>query len=152
MSELRKPNVLLVDDNEATCTLIDALLQRDFDVDVMHDGNQAIERLRTKPYAAILLDLKMPRADGYAVLEFLRREHPSLLSRVLVVTAALGSAEMERVRKYDICGIVPKPFDVKSFLETVKQCSASTGAALASGLLSGGMFLLLAQLVLQHWM
>lgn len=149
MSELRKPHVLLIDDNEATCTLMVALLHREFDVDVMHDGKTAIDSLRTRPYAAILLDLKMPHADGYEVLEFLRREHPSLVSRVLVVTAALGSTDIQRVKKYDICGIVPKPFDVEVLLQTVKQCASSTGAALAGGILSGGMLLLL---VMQPWM
>src|SRR6476659_559018 len=56
MSKVEKPHVLLADDNEATCTLLTALLQREFEVAIATDGNEAIERLRTRRYAALLLD------------------------------------------------------------------------------------------------
>ena len=41
---MEKPLVLLVDDNEATCTLIRALLQRDFQLETASDGIEALER------------------------------------------------------------------------------------------------------------
>src|SRR4051794_34046846 len=83
MPKADKPFVLLVDDNEATCTLINAVLQRDFAVDVAGDGTEAIEKLRTIRYAAILLDLRMPPPDGFAVLEFLQQNAPRQLANVL---------------------------------------------------------------------
>ncbi|MGN6183222.1 MAG: response regulator [Thermoanaerobaculia bacterium] len=92
MSE--KPLVLLADDNEATCTLITAILQNEFLVETAHDGMEAIEKLKSRQYAAVLLDLLMPVTDGYAVLDFLSQDRPELLSRVLVVTASLGAREM----------------------------------------------------------
>src|SRR5436190_952284 len=82
MSRVEKPRVLLADDNEATCTLITALLYRDFEVEVAIDGREAIEYLRTRKYAALLLDLRMPHTDGFAVLDFLKEHQPKMLASV----------------------------------------------------------------------
>ncbi|MGH9419839.1 MAG: response regulator, partial [Thermoanaerobaculia bacterium] len=121
MSRVEKPRVLLVDDNEPTCTLITALLRRDFDVEVAFDGRQAIERLRTQRYATLLLDLRMPHTDGFAVLDFLKEHQPDVLSKVLIVTAALTKREMERASAFRVCAIIPKPFEVETLLSAVKQ-------------------------------
>jgi len=137
-----KPYVLLVDDNEATCTLVRAILQRDFIVDVAHDGMQAIDTLRTKQYAAVLLDLWMPQADGYTVLDFLKATKPEVLPRVLILTASLSKPELERVRAYNVCGVIAKPFDVDALLGAVKDCVGDDGGY--PFFVSSGVILLLA--------
>ena len=121
---MEKPLVLLADDNEATCTLIMALLHKDFVVDVVNDGHDAIERLKSRQYAAILLDLLMPIVDGFAVLDHLQNENPDAISRVLVVTAALSPRELDRVRGYPVRGVIPKPFEVDALQAAVKECAA----------------------------
>ena len=142
-----KPCVLLADDNEATCILITALLRSEFTVEVARDGGEAIEKLKQRQYAAIVLDLLMPLVDGYAVLEFLRSEHPHLLGRVLVVTAALSPRDTERVKQYDVCGMVAKPFDVDALFHAVRQCAGDPGEPLRGPLITGGMLLLLAEVL-----
>ena len=146
--ELEKPLVLLADDNEATCTLITALLHRDFAVDVANEGHEAIEKLKSRQYAAILLDLLMPLVDGYAVLDFLQKEKPELLSRVFVVTAALSPREMDRLQNYPVRAVIRKPFEVDALQAAVRECAGLGGEPLLRGpLLSGGMLLLLADLL-----
>jgi len=145
---VEKPFVLVADDNEATCTLIKALLQSDFTVDVASDGYETLERLSNKDYAAVLLDLLMPGIDGYGVLEYVRSHRPELLQRVLVVTAALSSRQMERLKDYEICGVIAKPFEVDAFLAAVRQCAGTEGPTFTRGaLLSGGMILFLAEML-----
>jgi len=154
MSRVDKPSVLVVDDNEATCTLITALLQRDYDVQTSSQGDDAIERLRTRRYAALLLDLRMPQSDGFAVLDFLQEHQPRMLPHVLVVTASLSPAELERARAYGVCGIVTKPFDIDTLLAAVKECtSPDEGSALGPVLCSSGpVIFLLADLLRQRLM
>jgi CheY-like chemotaxis protein len=148
MPNVEKPFVLLIDDNEATCTLITAVLQRDFAVEIAADGQDAIERLRTKHYAAIILDLRMPQPDGFAVLEFLERHDRRRLRNVLVVTAALTAPEIARAKAFDICGIIGKPFDVDALLDAVKQCAQSSGDGNPIGnVISSGVILFLADLI-----
>lgn len=151
MSRAEKPFVLLVDDNEATCTLLAAILHREFAVDTVSDGVAAMEKLRTNSYAAVLLDLRMPHADGYEVLEFLRKTQPAALRRVLVVSAALTERERERLNQYEICGVISKPFEVDVLLGAVKGCAGSNGHQLGS-VFSSSMILLLADFFRQRWM
>lgn len=151
MTRAEKLYVLLVDDNEATCTLVTALLQREFVVETAGDGVEAIERLRTRSYAAIILDLRMPVMDGFGVLEYLRANKPEVLRSVLILTAALSEREISRVRQYDVCGIVAKPFDVDTLLAAVKQCAGDdSGLPFGRFFLSNGMILLLAEVLRQR--
>jgi CheY-like chemotaxis protein len=145
---VEKPFVLLADDNEATCTLITALLRHDFVVDVVSDGGEAVEKLKHRQYAAVVLDLLMPYLDGYAVLDFLKEERPDLLRRVIVVTASLSAAQMHRVRQYEIFGVIAKPFEVDVLQATVVEAAAGvTSPPLRIPLLSGGMIFLLQELL-----
>jgi CheY-like chemotaxis protein len=153
MSKLEKPTVLLADDNDATCTLITALLYREFNIEVATDGNEAIERLRTRKYAVLLLDLRMPHTDGFAVLDFLKASQPKMLGSVLVVTAALTKREIAKAESYGVCEIVPKPFEVETLLAAVKRCTSADEGTLGPVLCaSGPVILLLADLLRQRLM
>ncbi len=144
---MEKPHVLLVDDNDATRTLVTALLQRDFNVDAAADGEEAIEKLRTSRYSAVLLDLRMPTLDGFEVLEFLKEQNPDMLRRVLIVTAALTRPEISRATEYGICGVVRKPFEIETLLEEVRRCAAPGDAQPLGGIVSSGMILMLAHIL-----
>jgi CheY-like chemotaxis protein len=158
-SPVEKPFVLVADDNEATCTLITAVLRNDFVVDTAADGGEANDKLRTRQYDAVLLDLLMPNVDGFAVLDMMQSERPELLRRTIIVTASLSQRQMQRVRDYPVCAIIAKPFDVDVLLRTTKSCAAhddeeSDGddtPARRGRILSSGMILLLADLLRQKW-
>jgi CheY-like chemotaxis protein len=153
MSMVEKPFVLLVDDNEATCTLITAVLQKEFATEIANDGNEAIEKLKTKQYAAILLDIRMPLLDGYGVLDYLQENRPGALRSVIIVTAALANRELSRVKQYDVFGLIPKPFDVEELLAAVKQCTAADGnLPFGSTFFGSTMMLLLADLIQKRLM
>lgn len=151
---MEKPFVLVVDDNEATCTLITALLHHDFTVDIANDGTEAIAKLKRRRYAAIVLDLLMPFVDGYAVLDFLQAERPDLMSRVLVVTASLAPRELARVREYPVCTVIAKPFEVDVLLSEVKECAQldTEGDSGRGPMITTGILLLLADLLHQRLM
>lgn len=137
-----RKTVLLVDDNEATRILVAAILRSHYELDFATDGNEAIEKLRTRRYAVILLDLLMPHRDGFAVLEHLQEHRPSDLKRVLVVTAALTDEHVERVRKYDVCDIIRKPFEVSLLLSRVERCAGIEDEAGSATLFSAGPLML----------
>lgn len=139
------PAVLLADDDEATCTLIRAILHRDFRVDVAGDGAEAIGKLRTNRYAAILLDLKMAGTSGFGVLDHLRAHDEASLGRVLIVTANVNRADLDRVNGYGVCGVIYKPFEVELLLDAVKACAGASGGGLTTAF-SGGILLLVAEM------
>ena len=150
---MEKPSVLIVDDNDATRALVTAVLRRDFLVDAATDGSEALEKLTHKRFGAVLLDLRMPQVDGFDVLEFLQSNHPALLPRVVVITAALTKAEIARANTFGICGIIAKPFEVDTLLDAVRHCVGSEEDPLPLGnLFSSGMLLLLADMLRQRLM
>lgn len=152
MSRIEKPYVLLVDDNEPTRTLMTALLQREFMIVAASDGIDAVEQLKTRSFAAVLLDLRMPLLDGYGVLDFLQQNAPDMLKRVIVVTAALSKSEMERARDYGVHAIVEKPFEIEVLLAAVRSCAGTGGVGFNVLCSSGPVILLLADLLRQRLM
>jgi two-component system, OmpR family, response regulator AdeR len=121
---MQNPSILVVEDDPAICTLLEALMRRrGYACDVVSDGNEAIRRLRCRPYSAILLDLMLPGAFGFDVIRFLRAERPSMTSRVVVMTAASNAT----LRDFDASGIravLRKPFDIQELVEHVTACAA----------------------------
>jgi CheY-like chemotaxis protein len=152
MAKTEKPCVLVVDDNEATATLLRAVLQPHFTIDIAMDGDVALEKLRTNEYAATLLDLRMPTVDGFSVLEFLKSSRPQSLRTVLVVTAMLGKQELARVRTYDVAGIIAKPFEIDALLAAVQQCVGEERGPTLPNVFCAPAILLLADLLRQRLM
>ena len=142
-----KPYVLLVDDNEAVCTLVTAVLQREYDIESVCDGSEALECLRVKNYGAILLDLRMPPPDGFDILDFLQEHRPEVLKTVLILTAAVSHADIERARSYGVCGIIAKPFEVETLLAFVRECVNPAETRSRGGIISSSVLLLLADLL-----
>lgn len=74
--------VLVVEDNPAICH---DLVER-FNCDCATDGWDAIGKLETESYAAILIDADVPRSSGYGVLTYLREEVGENLPNVILMT------------------------------------------------------------------
>jgi CheY-like chemotaxis protein len=148
MAKNEKRSVLLVDDNEATCTLVTAILQREFHVDVALEGAEALERLRTRRYAAVLLDLRMPQIDGFAILDHLKTSQPALLPSVIVLTASVTTDILSRAAQYGVHCVVTKPFELDELLNAVRTCAGPEESNSLGMIYSGtGMILLLAEML-----
>jgi len=79
--------VLIVEDESTIAgNLLEYLTLRAYAADVAHDGPAAMLRLSTEPWDVILLDIGLPRADGFKVLHHLR-EDLMLATPVLILTA-----------------------------------------------------------------
>lgn len=83
-----EPNVLIVEDDLAfRSALVEFLAEGEFRIETPGDGAEAISKISRHDFAAILLDIGLPNVSGYEVIEWLRRESPQLLERVIVVSA-----------------------------------------------------------------
>lgn len=113
----RERKALVVDDDEAIRTLVSRILEREhYSVDRARDGAEAIEKLTSAKYDLILLDLMMPRVDGYSVLSHLREQAPDLLRNVIVMTALTPHEVQEPVS-----GVLQKPFDVNVLINQARS-------------------------------
>ena len=116
------PTVLLVEDHEPTRVLIAALCRRlHLDVDVAGDGVIALELIRTRRYDALLLDLMLPRMNGFELLREIRACAPALLPRTVIVTAACEAT----LRDFDGGGtlaLLRKPFEITDLADALLVC------------------------------
>jgi adenylate cyclase len=80
--------ILVVDDNEANRDLLRRRLQKQgYTVVVAENGYRAIELIQTQPFDLVLLDIMMPRMNGYQVLEQLKAHSEWCYIPVLVISA-----------------------------------------------------------------
>ena len=124
MSAVRK-EILLVEDDRGIQGLIDVLFTRkEIGVDVASDGEQALSLLREKEYGAVLLDLMLPRLNGFEVMRELKALNPAVLKKTIVLTAAsdltLREFDETQVRK-----LLRKPFSISDLMTAVDQCLAA---------------------------
>lgn len=115
------PRVLVVEDDDSIRTLLLAALRREpFEVDTAPDGAAALLLTEAHEYAVIVLDLMMPRLNGFEFLRAFRTTSPDARSVVFVVTA-FDESMVGRLSPTDVHAIVRKPFDVPQLVAMVRE-------------------------------
>lgn len=110
--------VLVVDDDEPIRSMVEAVLSREmFVVDTAKDGAEAIEKLTDSSYDVVVLDLMMPRKNGYDVIDFLRETQPEKLDGVVVMSALMIDQP-----RLPIARVLSKPFDLRDLVSHVVEC------------------------------
>lgn len=110
---------LVVDDDTEIRLMVSRILELEgFQVEGVRDGFEAIDKLKTADYDLILLDLMMPRVDGYGVIRFLEEERPSVLGHVVIMTALHPSGVEEKIAR-----VLTKPFDVLKLIAYAREQS-----------------------------
>ena len=135
------PHLLLVDDDEQLAAMLHEFLElQGFKVDVIGDGEAALEQIATQPPELVILDVMLPGMNGFEVLEQLRKTHDL---PVIMLTAR--GEESDRIlglmRGAD--DYLPKPFNplelavrIKAIL---KRSSANTAGEALQELSVGTM-------------
>jgi DNA-binding response OmpR family regulator len=112
--------VLVVDDEEALAVSVaDGLTAEGFDVEVTHDGLDALWRVRERQYAAVVLDILLPGMNGYRVCETLRDE--GIWTPILMLTAKDGEYDEAEALDTGADDFLSKPF---SFVVLVARLRA----------------------------
>jgi DNA-binding response OmpR family regulator len=117
-----RKRALVVDDDDPIRTMLAKVVERqNLDVDVARDGAEAIHRLDDESYDIVLLDLMMPRVDGFAVLRHIKAHHPEQFGCTIIASAI---PESEVLRRFDVpvYRIHAKPFDLQSLIEDIHNC------------------------------
>ena len=119
-TDLHGIQVLLVEDNEINQLVASKILQQaGASVEIVNNGQEAVERLR-QPYsfALILMDVQMPVMDGFTATRILRQELAVTIP-ILAMTAGVMSSEQEECRRCGMNDIIAKPVDVNQMLHCI---------------------------------
>ena len=124
--------ILVVDDEKTIVKGIKFNLENEgYQVDVCYDGETAVDMARHGEYAVILLDLMMPKLDGYELVRSLREAGNSI--PVLMITAKDAFDDMRLGFVSGSDDYMVKPFDAKEVVARIKavlrRCQNSSAAA-----------------------
>ena len=121
------PKILLVEDNEDDIELTIRAFQRINLADelaVARDGDEALTRLLSDSEelpAVVLLDLKLPKVDGFEVLAKLRDNERTRLLPVVVLTSSAQERDMLRTYSLGANSYIVKPVDFEQFITAARE-------------------------------
>jgi CheY-like chemotaxis protein len=116
--------ILVIDDDLAIRVLLQAVLKRmKFDVELAEDGAAGLEKLQANgSYDLILLDLMMPRLNGYEFIERIGEAYDRDHRPHIIVFTAAGKRGVDKIPPNAVCNSILKPFDLDTFIEIIGEC------------------------------
>ena len=114
--------ILVVDDSDIIRNFVNKIFSQNYQVIHARDGKEAMDILSTSSQniVAMLLDLNMPKVDGFAVLEYLEQNNLFVKIPVSIITGDDSKDTINRTFSYPITDVLQKPFnerDVKSVVD-----------------------------------
>ena len=120
--------IVVADDSEVIRIFVKKIFDKDFDIQFATNGEEALEIIKDHEnddlIKAILLDINMPKVDGFAVLEYLREKD---LFREMPVTIISGDSSSDAINKaftFDIVDMITKPFSEEKIKSAVEKTIA----------------------------
>lgn len=114
--------VLIVEDEPEILKALSFLLSRaNFDVRVARDGEEAIEAIEKSCPALVLLDVMLPKRDGFEVCEFIRANPKWNDLRIIMLTARGREEDREKGLAMGADAYLTKPFSTREVLAQVQR-------------------------------
>jgi DNA-binding response OmpR family regulator len=118
--------VLIVDDEPNIAISVDFLMRREgFEVLVAHDGEEGLARIRADRPDLVVLDVMMPKLDGFEVCKAVRADPTLAGVRILMLTAKGRAAEITKGLALGAEAYIPKPFSTRELVAKVKELLGS---------------------------
>jgi len=113
-------NVLVIDDDQATCKLLtDVLESKGYSVRSAAGGPEALQVVKSDPVNVVLTDLKMPAMNGFEVLAAMREVNPEIV--VIIMTGFGSIATAVEAMKRGANNYVTKPFNLEELLLVLEK-------------------------------
>jgi CheY-like chemotaxis protein len=109
--EIKNINVLVVEDIPLNQLLMKTLLDDfGFECDMADNGKIAIEKLQTKSFDIILMDLQMPEMNGFEATEYIRNKMNSVIP-IIALTADVTTVDLAKCKAVGMNDYIAKPID-----------------------------------------
>jgi DNA-binding response OmpR family regulator len=123
---MSKKVILAVDDEPNILMSIEFILDMEgYEVHTARDGDEALEVAERVRPDLILLDINMPRKDGYEVCRILREREYMSETKVIMLTAKGQTLEKKKGLEVGADEYVTKPFSADELLSTIRTCIGS---------------------------
>jgi DNA-binding response OmpR family regulator len=120
---MSKKIILAVDDEPNILMSIEFILDMEgYEVHTARDGDDALEAAERVRPDLILLDINMPRKDGYEVCRILRKREHMAGTKVIMLTAKGQTLERKKGLEVGADEYVTKPFSADELLNAIRTC------------------------------
>lgn len=117
-----RKRILIVDDEPNIVISLEFLMMREgHEVRVARDGEAGLAAVQKHRPDLVVLDVMMPKLDGFAVLQAVRGDPQLTATRILMLTAKGGEAEQARGLALGADAYMPKPFSTRALVDKVKE-------------------------------
>lgn len=118
--------VLVVDDEPSIVHALSFLLSRaDLDVRVAYDGEEALAAIEEHSPALVLLDVMLPKLDGFEICKMIRAKPEWQDIRIIMLTARGRDADRQKGLALGADAYLTKPFSTREVLAQVQKLLAS---------------------------
>ncbi len=114
--------ILIAEDRPSSRDLLRTVLESvGYEVIEATDGKEALDKASNGPVDVIILDLQMPKVDGFAVVASLRKELRFAKTPIIALTASAMQGDRERALSAGFSAYIPKPVDLKLLRSEVRR-------------------------------
>jgi DNA-binding response OmpR family regulator len=114
--------ILIVDDEPNIVLALELLMKKEgFDVHTADDGEKALHSVRELRPHLVLLDIMMPKLDGYEVCQRIRSDESLKNMRIIMLTAKGREVEKEKGMALGVDSYITKPFSTREVVLKVKE-------------------------------
>jgi CheY-like chemotaxis protein len=120
-----KKRVLICDDDPVILRLLQVNLEIEgYDVVIAHHGEEAVRLAVSEAPDLIILDIMMPRMDGYQAAQLLKSNDDTKAIPLVFLSAKAQQADIDRGRAYGVTEYLTKPFDPTELLDVISRLTA----------------------------
>jgi DNA-binding response OmpR family regulator len=114
--------ILVVDDEPDTVFLAKRLLEMDnFTVITAYDGEEALKKIYTEKPKIVLLDIKLPKKDGYEVCKEIKSNEKYCQTIIIMFTAKIFDSDREKGLKLGADYYITKPFSGRDLVQLIHK-------------------------------
>ena len=122
-------SVLVVDDEDSIILSLQFLMKREgYEVRLARDGEEALTAVAASPPDLILLDVMIPKRDGYDICQTIRGNPDWAGVKIIMVSAKGREVEVEKGMALGADAYVTKPFSTRELAAKVKTMLAENGS------------------------
>lgn len=116
-------SILVVEDYLETIALFhDLLANEGFQVNLAETGEKALEMMRKHDFDLVLLDIMLPRVDGFSVCRMIKKPKPGKKAPIVIVVTALDIPDIgQKATEAGADEVILKPFDAAELLRLVNK-------------------------------
>jgi CheY-like chemotaxis protein len=122
MKNTSNSKILIVDDSSTNIVLLEAILNgRGYQIETAQSVKEAFQIIKKESVDLILLDLLMPKVNGYDFLKELKTNESTIQIPVIIVSAVADPENKKKSIEMGALDFINKPIDIQDFIDKIEK-------------------------------